>query len=167
MGARFITAARTVGNGVPAIQSFVCDSSATFIRGAAVVVASDGELEACGADPTVIAGFAAAAASTAPGYDAANSPNVVTGRSNVVSVYLADANTVFSGRGVNGGTDPSTPTLSNIGESYGLKADANGIWTVDLAEVTTKTATIVDVDIDQKIFFFKIVQANYQFSVAA
>ena len=167
MAGRFFQAARTVGNGVPAIQAFIADSAATFLRGAAVVVDTDGELIECGADPAKIAGFALAGAGTAPGYQAANNPTVITGRQNDVSVALGDANTVFSCRGVNGGTDPVTPALTNIGESYGILKDANGIWTLDIAETTSKSFTIVDVDIDNKIFFVKMVQSFYQFAVAA
>ena len=40
-------------------------------------------------------------------------------------------------------------------ESYGALADANGVWTLDIAETTTLVFTIVDIDIDNKIFFCK------------
>lgn len=167
MAGKFFTAARNAAGGAAVTQAFVADSAATFIRGAAVLVDTDGELIECGADPAKIAGFAAAAASSAPGYSAANSPTVITGRANDVVVYLGDPNTVFSCRGVNGGTDPVTPTLTMIGESYGILKDATGTWTLDLAETTSKSFTIIDIDIDTKTFYVKMVQSFYQFNVAA
>lgn len=164
---RFFDAARVTGTGVPPIRAFLTDSSAAFIRGAAVVIAADGELEECGADPTKIAGFALAAAQSAPGYQAANNPTVVTGRENRVPVALADGSTIFSCRAVNGGTDPVTPTLTMIGESYGIVKTSDGTWALDIAEVTVKSCTVIDIDITNKVFFVKVNAAFYQFGVAA
>lgn len=167
MGARFIDAAYATGTGVPPISAFTADPALAFVRGAAVLVNASGLLVECGADPTVIAGFALQANSSAPGYDAANSPTVVTGRVNSVSTALAEATTVFIGRAVNGGTDPVTPTQTLIGESYGIIKTSDGSWAVDIAETTTKTVTIVKIDATLKAVWFKVVAANYQFNLAA
>lgn len=167
MANKFFTVANAGTGGAPITRTYIGDASATFIRGAAVLIDTDGEIIECSADPAVILGFTAAANLSAPGYDAANSPTVITGRQNDVVVYLGEPTNVFACRAVNGSTDPVTPALTNIGESYGIKKDANGVWTLDIAEVTSKSFTVVDVDIDQKIFYVKMVQSFYQLAVAA
>lgn len=152
-GNRFIEPARMRSASAPAVITGVYTSGSTFLKGALLVINSSGELAECGADPTLVNGVALEAAGSHPGYNIAGGVTQVTGRTAEVSYVPADAVQVFSMRGVNGGTDPSTPALTNIGESYGALKDANGIWTLDLAETTTLVFTIVDIDIDQKIFY--------------
>ena len=166
MANKFFTVANAGTGGAPVTRAYVADAAATFIRGAAVLIDTDGEIIECSADPTVILGFTAAANLSAPGYDAANSPTVITGRQNEVVVYLGESTNIFACRGVNGGTDPVTPATTNIGESYGILKDANGVWTLDLAETTVKSMTVVEIDVDQKIFYVKMVASRYQLALA-
>jgi hypothetical protein len=163
-GVRFPAPARVSGTGVPLIGMYELASAQTFKRGAFVYLDTDGLLATCGSDPTTILGVALAAANTVPGKDAANSPTEVTGLLNRVSVAIANDATVFSMRGVNGGTDPLTPTQTMVGESYGSAVDGNGVWYLDQAESSTKSLLIVDVDITNKIFFCKFLSAVQQFS---
>lgn len=72
------------------IRELVHDSAATFIPGAALVIASDGELEECGTDPTTVAAVALEYAGRGPGFLVADSPAVITGRSYKTSVIMTN-----------------------------------------------------------------------------
>jgi hypothetical protein len=61
-------------------------------------------------------------------------------------------------RGVNGGTDPVTPAQTNINEQYGVVKTGDD-WVLDLAETVAKVFEIVDIDIDNKIFFCKFLES--------
>ena len=158
---RIIQPARVPGAGVaaPDIISGYYATGQTFIKGALLVHNSSGELTECGADPATVAGVALEKAGSKPGYDAANSPTVVTGRVQEVSYAKANRQTVFSMRAVNGGTDPVTPTQTMIDEAYGVLKTGAGEWVLDQAETTAKVFEIVDIDIDNKIFFCKFLEA--------
>ncbi len=158
MGRR-ITAARVPNGGVPLVISAPYTTGQTFLRGALVVYTAAGEVSECGADPALVAGVACENAGSKPGFDAANSPTVVTGRVQEVSMFKADRNTIFSMRAVSGGTDPVTPAITNIDEKYGVLKTGAGEWVLDITEVTALVFEIVDVDIDNKIFFCKFLEA--------
>lgn len=146
----------------PEIQALEVTAAQTFKEGACVVDVAAGTISECGADPAAIYGVALQAAFTNPGNAVANAAqNVFTtgGQPNRVSVAIANRRTIFSGRGVNGATDPVTPALTNIGEVYGL-ASASGEWVIDIAETSNTRVEIVDIDIDNKIFYFKFLEAN-------
>ena len=138
------------------------EAVAAFKQGALVVDADgDGEFDECGADPAAVYGVAKEKAFSHPGNEQANASDVIftTGGSlNKCAVDKANApGLVWSGRGVNGGTDPVTPLLTHIGEQYGVLKTAAGEWVIDIAEVTAKVITIIDIDIDNKIFFFQFI----------
>src|SRR6478609_2216257 len=152
MAGRCIEAARFIGN-TPFIRTGAQKTSETFKIGALLVVDANGELAECAADPTLVSGVALQGADSNPGFAAANSPTVFTGRQQTVSYVVADKSTTFSMRGVNGATDPVTPTQTMVGESYGAARDADGVWYLDIAETTVKVWDIVAVDITNKIFF--------------
>jgi hypothetical protein len=149
-------------SGTPNIVSYKYDSAQTFVAGALVVDASDGEIvEFGGGTDAVVLGVALEGANTRPGGTGiAHNPLVVTGgQKDEVSVAVADRSTVFSCRGVDGSTDPVTPTVTHIGEKYGVAKHADGEWYLDIAETTTLICEIVDIDIDNKIFFVKFLEA--------
>lgn len=153
MGRKFI-AARSGSGTVPEVREVQYDSAQTFKQGAVLVYDTDGEVIEASADPAQIAGVAAQGANTNPGYDAANSPTVITGRKQTVAMWPANRMTTFSGRGVNGGTDPVTPALTDIDTRCSIVKSGDD-WVLDLSDTTNDRVEIVDVDIDQKIFFFK------------
>lgn len=144
--------------GTPNIESIAYTAGQTFKVGALVIDTAAGTVSECGADPAAILGVALQGAGTGPGFDNAGTPSVVTGQRTEVSVALADRTTVFSCRGVNGGTDPVTPLQTHIGETYGVAKVGND-WVLDLAEVTVMSCKVVDIDIDNKIFFVKFREA--------
>lgn len=146
----------------PDIAWLAYDSAATFKPGALLVTASDGELEECGADPAAIKAVSLGYANEGPGFKMANNPAVITGRQYKISVALVTPTQIFVGRGVNGGTDPVTPTQTMVNESYGVVKDSNGIWAIDLSDTSNTRVTIVRIDIEQKLFFFKFLTANIQ-----
>ncbi len=145
-------------SGTPNTQSIAVTAAQTFKKGALLVDTAAGTVSECGADPTSVLGVAQMDAFAGLGYDMANSPAVVTGRSNECVVAIADRSQIFTCRGVNGGTDPVTPAQTNIGEVYGV-AKVSTDWVLDLAETTTTVCEIVDIDIDNKIFFVKFREA--------
>lgn len=142
--------------GTPNIISVTFTAAQTFKKGALVVDTAAGTVSECGADPARIYGVAMEAANTKPGGTGiANSPSIITGgQYKEVSVAIADRVTVFSCRGVNGGTDPVVPLQTHIGETYGVAKVGND-WVLDLAEVTIMSCEVVDIDVDNNIFFVK------------
>jgi hypothetical protein len=158
MGRR-IQPARGPGTGVPTVQSVEYTTGQTFKRGALVVFTAAGQVSECAATPTEVSGVALENAGSKPGYDAANSPSPVTGRVQEVSIALADRLTVYSMRGVNGATDPSTPAQTNLNETYQVLKTGND-WVLDLATTANAVFEVVDIDIPNKIFFCKFVEAR-------
>lgn len=152
---RKINAARTVSGNVPRITSRKYANGATFKEGALLVL-TNGVVDECAADPTKVTCVAAEGADTRPGYQAANSPSVVTGTVQEVSAYDANDDTIFSMRGQDGGGDNAIPAQTDIGVSYGVVKVGND-WILDKTETTAKVFTVVDIDIDQKIFFCKFI----------
>jgi hypothetical protein len=156
---RGFTAPARNPTGTPNVQAMRVTAAQTFKRGALVADTAAGTISECGADPTSVLGVALQNAFSGPGNDLANSGSaVVTGQNVECSVALADRVTVFSCRGVNGGTDPVTPAITNIGEVYGV-AKVSDDWVLDLAETVATVCEIVDIDIDNKIFFVKFREA--------
>lgn len=155
--ARQFIGARTVSGNVPRVTSRPYANGQTFIGGAILIFDGSKNVIEAGAAPVTIVGIAAEPAGSRPGFQAANNPTIVTGRKQEVIVYDANDDTEFSCRGVNGGTDPVTPTQANVGVSYGAVKDANGIWALNIADVTNTLFTVVDIDIDNKIFFVKAI----------
>ena len=162
MGRKFQPARLPIGE-APEVQSMQYDSAQTFKTGAVLIYegGNTGEVVEGGADPTPIVGVALADADSGPGYGLGHSADVlqVTGRVQEVSVAKANRATVFSGRMVSGATDPVTPALTDIGKVYGVVKTGND-WTVDQAEAVNTRVKIVDVDIDNKVVFFRWMEAH-------
>lgn len=159
MAGRHFFPARTIGGEVPDTKRRVYKSGETWAIGALMVFDSNGELVECGADPAAVSGVAAQASDTGPGFAMADSPSVITGRALETTIFEANRNTVFSGRGVNGGTDPVTPTQTMLDTKFGVVVDSNGIWCVDISDTSNLVVEIVDIDPIEKIFFFKFLEA--------
>lgn len=147
---------------VPQVQSMQYATGQVFLKGALVVDNVNGEIVECGADPASILGVSLEACDSKPGYGLPNQAQVtvVTGRSQEVSVAIADRDTQFSGRGVNGGTDPVVPLLTHIGEKYGVAKVGND-WVIDFADAVNTRLQITDVDLNGgNVFLFKFLEAN-------
>lgn len=155
--ARGFNLARTP-SGTPNTQSIAVTAAQTFKKGALVIDTAAGTISECAADPAAVLGVAQMDAFSGLGYDMANSPTVITGRSNECVVAIADRSQIFSCRAINGGTDPVTPLQTNVGEQYGV-AKVGDDWVLDIAEVVAVVCEIVDVDIDNKIFFVKFLES--------
>lgn len=146
---------------VPEVISNKYATGQTFVKGAALALTS-GEVVAATSPITgaTLFGFALEAVATKPGYDAANSPTVVTGRVQEVSIARANAQTTFGSSVVNNSSTAIAPTQALIGVSYGLK-DYSGIWVVDINQTTTNACvTIVDIDVDMGLVFWKPLPAR-------
>lgn len=164
MGRIFQPARLQNSSGVFEVQSMRYDAAETFIKGACVVEASDGEIVECGADPASILGVSLAAVNSYPGYEVAND-NLVTVRTGVtqeIPIVIANRATIFSGRGVNGGTDPVTPLQTHIGEQYGV-VKVGSEWVIDVSDTTALRVEVVDITeaLGPKVgfFLFKFLEA--------
>ena len=159
MGRRFIPArnAKTV----PQVQNLQYSTGQVFKKGALVVDVANGEIVECGADPVSILGVALEDCDSKPGYGVPNAAQVTvtTGRVQEVAVAIANRTQEFSGRGVNGGTDPVIPLLTHIGEKYGVAKVGND-WVIDFSETVATRLQITDIDINTNLFLFKFLEAN-------
>lgn len=141
----------------PEIQHYTADATngAAIVTGSLCLLASDGELEICGADPTAYIGVALGDFNGAAGYGMASGVTQVTYRAQKIPVALAVDSTLFEMKG------SSDPALTNIDEAYGVALSA-GIWTLDLTETTAKVFHVVDVDLDRKVFICRFLSAGSQ-----
>lgn len=155
MGRSFNTGRMPAGE-APSIIGIIPTAAQTFKKGALVKQTAAGTVSERVAATDKVTGVALQDAFSGYGRQAANSPTLVTGQTDDCSIAIADGDTIFSCRGVNGGTDPVTPVQANIGVSYGVLKTGGGDWVLDLANVTNLVAQVVDIDADQKIFFVKI-----------
>lgn len=147
-------------SGQPNITSYKYTAGQTFKAGALVVDVAAGTISECGADPASVLGVALEPANSRPGgAGIMGDPSYVTGgQKDEVSVAVADRSTVFSCRGINGATDPTTPTQSNIGEQYGVVKSGDD-WAIDIAETVNVVVEVVDIDIDNKIYYVKFLES--------
>lgn len=161
MAGPFITPARMSPGAVPATQSIEYATGQTFLKGAVLALTS-GQVVAATSPITgaTIFGVALEGAGTKRGYDAANSPTIVTGRVQEVSAVRADAISVFSAEVVNGSATRIAPTQAMIGVDYGLNV-YSGVWVVDTNQTTTNACVrIVDIDIAKGLVFFTFLAAR-------
>lgn len=152
--------AHTAPGLVPSISRLPVKAAEAWNPGAALVVDANGELTECADDPASIKGFALKSPATGPGFDAANSPTVITGREDTCE-FVPAKDHIFIGRGVNGGTDPVTPTATMVGEQYELAGNGDD-WYINIAGTASPCVQITRVDIDNKLFFFRVLDANIQ-----
>lgn len=146
---------------VPQVQRIAYATGQVFKKGALVVDDVNGQIVECGADPASILGVALEAAGSGPGYEMANASTIafVTGRLQEVSIAIADRDTQFKGRGVNGGTDPVIPLQTHVGEKYGV-AKVGDDWVIDFADAVATRIQITDILPETNEFLFKFLEAN-------
>lgn len=148
--------------GAPEVTSMFYTTGQTFLKGAVLIpdAATGRVIEGASAAVTVI-GVALEGAGSKPGRELNFDSQVAvrTGVVQEVSVAKANRTTIFSSRMVNGGTDPVTPVQADIDKKYGLIRTAAGEWAVNQADVTTVAVIIVDADFDNKIVFWKFLEA--------
>lgn len=137
--------------------------AAQAIVNGSLVVLTAGLLNLCGANPASILGVALQAIDTNPGFNLPyqSQTTVITGRSSKIPVALARGITIFTCRGVNGGTDPVIPVQTDVGVSYDVVNTA-GIWNLNTASTANARVTVVDIDVAERIFYVRFVAANVQ-----
>lgn len=159
---RLIQPARSGTGTVSTVQSVTNAASQSYIKGAPLYLVSGlaTEMATPSTSASKIFGFALEDYQSRPGYNAANSPTVVTGRNNEVSLARATRVTVFSAQLVNNSAVAIAPVAADMGVDYGLKSysvSSNNEWYVDKNIVTTAApCEIVDIDTDQNIVYFKV-----------
>lgn len=154
MGRTFNTGRMPSGE-APSVLSIAITAAQTFKKGALLKQTAAGTVSERTAVTDKCTGVALQDAFSGYGSGAANAPTIITGQNLEASVAIADAVTVFSCRGVNGGTDPLTPIQADVGVSYGVLKTGGGDWVLDKANVTNLVVEVVDIDVDAKIFFVK------------
>lgn len=163
MAGRGIQPVRRTGTTVPRVQSVKYLTGQTFTDRALVLTDVTGQLIECSANPPIVLGVALSGVASYPGYDLPNASrtNVVTGTTQEVPVCVADAEQEFSMRGVNGGTDPVTPALADIGVVYGvLKVGTE--WVLNQADLVNGVVICTDIRLDDNVFIVKFLKAVQQ-----
>lgn len=159
MAPRAIQFARRGATGVPLIISGKYKTGEAIVKGSPLLIDANGELTLHpGGASAEVSGIALEAAGSRPGYDAANSPTVVTGRKQEISYIAADAETIYSIQlSADAGATITDVAQTHIGEEYGIVIDTNGsgAWLLDTTETTTKIFEIVDIDTDLNVAFVK------------
>ena len=127
-------------------------ASEPFIVGDFVVCSTgeSGEVEVCGADPTLIAGISEISS---------EAHRVLTpdGRVPVRIIFGAGVEIALA--------SATTPVrATHVGNSYGITKTGNN-WLLDVAKTTTSSrCRVVDVDVDKGIFFVVFHQNVLQFA---
>jgi len=127
----------------------------TDIAIGSVLVFNSGNLALASADPALIAGVALQAYDTAPGFQAANNPVPITGRTAKITYAVADKNTTLCATLTNGSSTRIAPVAADVGAQYGITA-YSGVWTVD----KNKTAgdariQVTAIDLERNLVLFK------------
>lgn len=160
---RFMPARVPSSIGVESIEHLQHTSGYAGITGT-VCIFTSGEIAEAGANPTLgtIVGVALAPANSNPGYNAANTPTVSTGRFRGISVARANRQTYFCGYLTNGSSTRIAPVQADIGNAatgYGITAYSQ-IWTVDKNKVTTDGRVLIyDIDLNWNGVIFKFLEA--------
>ena len=119
------------------------EAAQTFKLGAAVLLNGSQNIAECGADPAAILGFAAHPATK----------NIPATKD---LVWKASEGQKFLMAGT------SNPVKANIGQSYGIVKDANGIWIVDITDTVATRLYVHNVDLDRNLFLVSVLAANRQ-----
>jgi hypothetical protein len=125
------------------LKEYTVKNAETFKQGAFILLNTDGTIEECGTDPTLILGFALDQAGSLP----------ETSRAVVVVQTHGDR---FWMQG------SSDPVLTDVNKSYGVIKDGNGIWTVDKTDVVNTRVEVVEVDLVRNYFLVTLKVANIQ-----
>lgn len=150
------------GSAVPDVISGFYTTGQAFKKGAVLIAdAATGRVIEGATAAVTLLGVALEDAGSKPGLSL-NFDSLVqarTGQVQEVSYAKANRLTVFSARLINGGTDPVTPVQADINKKYGLIRTAAGEWGINQADVATPAALIIDADFDNKIVYFKFIEA--------
>lgn len=162
---RVMVPARMPSASAPVTTTYVYSAGQAFIKGAVLVFDTGGNagnvIEGA-ANPASIVGVALEAPASKPGFSVNFDSTVVarTGTVTKVSVAMANRLTVFSGREVNGATDPVVPANTDIGVAYGVLRTAAGEWVVNQADTVNTRVRVVAIDTTVSVVFFKFLEAN-------
>lgn len=151
--------------GSPHVLEFPVTAGQTFKKGAPVTLQSTGLLSESATDPDAanggVTGVALEGAFRRPGNLMGMGITQITGSNDKISVAMANSKNIFVSHGVTGGTTMATPTQTMVDTQFGLLKSglATGYWDVDIDETTELVVEIVKVDIDNKLFYWKFLDA--------
>lgn len=149
---------------VEGIQYMLYATGQTFQLGEVLQMNGSSEVIVSVADPAsgTIVGVALQGADTSPGFQMANSPSVITYRSQKVSVCRPNDSTIFAGCMTNGSSARVTVLQTDVGDQLGITAYSN-VWTVDRAKTGGSARVVVTgIDTDQNQVFFKFIASFLQ-----
>lgn len=161
---RIFQPARFSGASAPLSEQYPYTAGQVFLKGAVLIFdagGNQGNVIEAAANPNNIVAVAEEAAGSRPGNQLSFDSSVVarTGSITIVNAAVANRVTIFSGRGVNGGTDPVVPAQTNVGVSYGILKTGAGEWVVNVADVVNTRVKVVDIDTTLNLFLFKFLES--------
>lgn len=144
---------------VEPVQWMAYATGQVFLTGA-ILTFNAGEVVEGGANPTEIVGVALQPAGSGPGFDAGNSPTVITGRSQKVSVSRPNDSVIYAATLTNASAVTVVPAQADVGVQYGLTAYA-GVWTVDKGNANDRVEVVgFDTTVYGGVVFFKFLNAH-------
>lgn len=135
------------------IIEYPLNASATFKNGAFVLLNASEEVIACSADPTAVLGISVSPAAGGTGYGEGGTREIDTTK---CLVAVAGPGRTFLMEGDN------DPVQDDIGKSYGVAVDSDGVWYVDGTETTTLVVTVVDIDTDRNLYEVVVISTVQQ-----
>ena len=130
------------------IRSFPLAAGETYVTGAPVLLDAAGAITEAGADPAVILGFAAEPAVAA---------NLAPSAERLVYVAYPDSTFWMDGT--------RAPTAADVGDSYELGVDGNGVARVDFTAQVNNRLRIEDIDTTRNRIEVSVLAANRQFQI--
>jgi len=130
------------------VRQYIVKAAEDWKLGAAVVLDATPELVECGTDPALILGFASEAVTSGVSKDPEGALKCL------VNVASEGQKFWMSGS--------SNPAITDVNVSYGIIADANGIWIVDKTETVATRVYVHQVDLTRNLFLVSVLAANRQ-----
>ncbi len=126
------------------IKEFPLKAAESFLDGALVLMTSNEVLE-CSADPAAVLGISVE-----------GPVNLLEVTKTKARVAMATPQATFH---MSGTRDPA---VTDIGVQYGVVKDADGIWTVDFADVVNLVVVVENVDLDRNLSTVRFLAAVQQ-----
>lgn len=135
------------------IIEYPLDAAATFKNGSFVVLDSDEECIAVAAGGVLALGVAVSAANGGTGYGEGGAREIDLTK---CLVAVAGPGRTFLMEG------DDAPVQDDIGKSYGIGVDTDGIPFVDGTETTDTLVTVVNIDTDRNLYEVVVIAAKQQ-----
>lgn len=132
------------------VKEYPIKAAEAWALGAAVVLDATPELTECGADPAAILGFSMAPVA------AGDLSGSMAGLGLGCPVAIAEEGRKFWMDGDN------APVITDVGESYGIAVDGDGVWHVDGTDPTNTKVYVHKVDLVRNRYLVSVLAAARQ-----